>query len=147
MASILNRMRGVKAKTVTQSMAMPDAEYAAYLADVTSLPRKEQKKWKRHNELTDGTTVTVRFDGEFYTNWLNQRVVMYPISKVHEMKAAILRGKSKEHDGMMIQTDATDPLELHTFMDHAQADSATGNHGPRNHSIAVPTRAGEPVRG
>ena len=114
---------------------------------------KEQKKWKRRNELTDGSMVLLHFGpsgepgAQFYVNWLNQRVVMYPVSKVHEMKAAILRGKSKEHDGMMIQTDATDPLELHTFMDHAQADSATGNHGPRNHSIAVPTRAGEPVRG
>ena len=26
------------------------------------------------------------------------------------------------------------------------AETATGNHGPRNHPIAVPTRAGEPVR-
>ena len=27
------------------------------------------------------------------------------------------------------------------------AENATGNHGPRNHRIGVPTRAGEPVRG
>ena len=27
------------------------------------------------------------------------------------------------------------------------AENATGNHGPRNHRIRVPTRAGEPVRG
>ncbi len=34
--------------------------------------------------------------------------------------------------------------EMHRTM---VAETATGNHGPRNHPIAVPTRAGEPVRG
>ena len=29
----------------------------------------------------------------------------------------------------------------------ARRENMTGNHGPRNHPIAVPTRAGEPVRG
>ena len=39
--------------------------------------------------------------------------------------------------------DGTWQEELRNIVD----ENATGNHGPRNHRIGVPTRAGEPVRG
>ena len=54
---------------------MTDEEYASYLNDVRSLSKKEQKKWKRQNDKTDGSISTIRFDGQnLYAQWLNRRV-------------------------------------------------------------------------
>ena len=36
---------------------------------------------------------------------------------------------------------------LQEELTNIREESMTGNHGPRNHRIGVPTRAGEPVRG
>ena len=75
MASILNAGRGIRAKEQINLILVTDEEYASYLDSVRSLPKKEQKKWKRQNEKTDGSTSTIRFDGQgFYAQWLNSRV-------------------------------------------------------------------------
>ena len=67
MASVLDPCRGVRAKESTQLIMMPDDEYARYLDEVRRLPKKQQRKWKRRNEKTDGSTSTIRFGGqEFY---------------------------------------------------------------------------------
>ena len=87
MASVLDPCRGVRAKESTQLIMMPDDEYARYLDEVRRLPKKQQRKWKRHNEKTDGSTSTIRFDGqEFYTRWLNQRVVLKSQSTIAELQ-------------------------------------------------------------
>ncbi len=148
MASILNPMRGIKAKKKTQALAMTDKEYDYYLAEVTALSKKDQNKWKRRNELTDGSIVTIRFaHGQFYANWLNQRVILYSLSEIRKVQEEIRRGES-EHDGFgLISGVSNDVLEYHSLMDRVQAESSTGNHGPRNHPVRIPTQAGEPVRG
>jgi len=146
MASVLDPCRGVRAKESTQLIMMPDDEYARYLDEVRRLPKKQQRKWKRHNEKTDGSTSTIRFDGqEFYTRWLNQRVVMKSQSMIAELQ--------REHDArpgsittVQLQNYQDDDV-YHAGMDRMLVETHTGNHTARNHFVGVPTKPGEAVRG
>ena len=75
MASILDKIRGHKTNNLQRVTGIPDDGYTPYLAEVQRLPLKQQKKWKRCIEQTDGSVHTIRYDGEeFYVRWLNQRV-------------------------------------------------------------------------
>ena len=146
MASVLDGCRGVRSKDTTQLIAMPDDEYAFYLNEVLALPKKQQRKWKRQNEKTDGSTSTIRFDGqEFYTQWLNQRVLLKSQSMVAKLRM--------EHDAQPRCASFSeienfqDNDVYHAEMDRKQVETHTGNHTSRNHQISVPTRSGEPVRG
>ena len=146
MASVLDACRGVRSKDTTQLIAMPDDEYAFYLNEVGSLPKKRQRKWKRHNEKTDGSTSTIRFDGqEFYTQWLNQRVLLKSQSMVAKLRM--------EHDAQPRCAsfseieDFQDNDVYHAEMDRKKVETHTGNHTARNHPISVRTGAGQPVRG
>ena len=67
MASVLDGIRENKKFDWTSLIAMPDGEYAAYLAEVRSLKPKQQKKGKRRNVNTDGSTQTIRFHGPGFT--------------------------------------------------------------------------------
>ena len=74
MARVLNICRGIRAQEQLNMILMTDEEYASYLNDVRSLSKKEQKKWKRQNDKTDGSISTIRFDGQnLYAQWLNHR--------------------------------------------------------------------------
>ena len=146
MASILNAGRGIRAKEQINMILVTDEEYASYLDSVRSLPKKEQKKWKRQNEKTDGSTSTIRFDGQgFYAQWLNSRVEV----KSQSMIASL----TKEHDAhkghiskVQIE-DFQDTQAVHSAIDQMLVDTHTGKHTSRNHPIAVPTKPGQPVRG
>ena len=63
MASALNICCGSRAQEQLNMILMTDEEYASYLNDVRSLSKKEQKKWKRQNDKTDGSISTIHFDG------------------------------------------------------------------------------------
>ena len=150
MATVLDACRGLRSKERIQTMQMTDSEYACYLDEVRRLPKKEQRKWKRRNEKTDGSTSTIRFDGKgFYTQWLNQRVPVLSQSMTAELR--------KEHDAergciskCQIEgylSHEVDDTTYHAGMDRMMAETHTGNHTARNHPVAVPTKPGEPVRG
>ena len=142
-------------------VAVSRNEIEAWKLKVEALPARKQKSWK--GSLVDkwGVRSTVRFrDGAFF-------------NLVSEKKAADLRKEASER-GMeyivpddlwvrilTIEDNLGKPLHAAaarlmdtvgtvdydgTFFDIVDS-THTGNHGPRNHSIAVPTRAGEPVRG
>ena len=148
MGSILDEIRGVKTLDLQHMLAMPDDEYAAYLAEVRSLKPKKQKLWKRRNVKTDGSTKTIRYDGKgFYTQWLNQRVVVESCSMIAEHEREI-RSRGPMH-GFSAQgiRNYQDRDVYHAYMNQTQVDTHTGNHHPRNHRAGVPTKAGEPVRG
>ena len=147
MATVLDGIRGLNILHLTHMIAMPDDEYAAYLAEVRCLKPKKQKLWKRQNVKTDGSTQTIRFDGEgFYTQWLNQRVAVKSVSMIAELeREQRLRGPLH---GFGIQgINYKDRAAYHADMDRMQDETHTGKHHPRNHRIGVPTKAGEPVRG
>ena len=148
MASILDEIRGVKSRDLQHFIAMPDDEYAAYLAEVRSLKPKKQKLWKRWNEMSDGSTKTIRYDGNgFYAQWLNQRVAVYSVSMVAELEREQLsRGPLHGFSRQGIHSYQNRSV-YHTEMNVRQAATHTGNHHPRNHQIRVPTSVGEPVRG
>ena len=148
MGSILDEIRGLKTLDSQHFIAMPDDEYAAYLAEVRSLKPKKQKLWKRRNVMTDGSTKTIRYDGNgFYAQWLNQRVALYSVSMVAELEREQLsRGPLHGFSCQGIQ-NYQDRSVYHTEMNVRQAATHTGNHHPRNHQIRVPTSVGEPVRG
>ena len=148
MDSILNEIRGEKTLDLQHFIAMPDDEYAAYLAEVRSLKPKKQKLWKRWNEMTDGSTKTIRYDGNgFYTQWLNQRVAVKSVSMIAELEREQLsRGPLHGFSCQGIQ-NYQDRSVYHTEMNVRQVATHTGNHQPRNHPIRVPTSVGEPVRG
>ena len=129
-----------------QLIQMTDSEYAHYLDEVRRLPKKEQRKWKRQNEKTDGSMSTIRFDGKgFYTQWLNQRVPVMSQSMTAELR--------REHDAergcaSRCQFEGCrDDAAYHAGMDRMLAETYTGNHTAKKHPIAVPTKPGEPVRG
>ena len=147
MGSILDDIRGEKILDLQHMLAMPDDEYAAYLAEVRSLKPKKQKLWKRWNEMTDGSTKTIRYDGNgFYTQWLNQRVAVYSVSMVAEREREQL-SRGPLHGFGAQGNNYRDPVSYHADMDRMQDETHTGKHHSRNHRIGVPTRAGEPVRG
>ncbi len=148
MASVLDEIRGKKAKEVMHFLAMPDDDYALYLAEVRSLKPKQQKYWKRRNEKTDGSTQTIRYDGQgFYTQWLNQRVAVHSVSRIAELEREELsRGPLHACFRQVADLDISDVATYHSEMDRMQTETRTGNHQPRSHPIRVPTRAGEPVR-
>ena len=147
MGSILDDIRGKKILDLQHMLAMPDDEYAAYLAEVRSLKPKKQKLWKRRNVMTDGSTKTIRYDGNgFYAQWLNQRVAVYSVSMVAELEREQL-SRGPLHGFGAQGNNYRDPVSYHADMNVRQAATHTGNHQPRNHPIRVPTRAGEPVRG
>ena len=60
MATVLDGIRGLNILHLTHMIAMPDDEYATYLAEVRGLKPKKQKLWKRRNVKTDGSTQTIR---------------------------------------------------------------------------------------
>ena len=144
MASIINNIRGIRAKETTHVLLMTDYEYDFYLNEVQALSKKEQKQWKRRNEKTDGSTSTIRYDGKnLYTQWLNCRVEV----KSQSMMAAIQQADVKPADVIKYQVDNFhDTDAMHSAIDQMQIDTHTGKHYPRNHPVRVPTRAGEPVR-
>ena len=143
MASVLDGCRGVRSKVTTQLIVMPDDEYAFYLNEVLALPQKQQRKWKRQNEKTDGSTSTIRFDGqEFYTQWLNQRGLLKSQSMVAKLRM--------EHDAQprcASFSEIENFQDIHAEMDRMQVETHTGNHTARHHPISAPTGAGQPVRG
>ena len=147
MASVLNGLRGLKYRELTHVLAMPDDEYAAYLAEVQSLKPKKPTLWKRQNVKTDGSTQTVRYDEQgFYTRWLNQRVDMKSVSMIAELERE-QRSRGPLH-GFGCQSIAYEaPTMYHSDMDRMQVQTHTGNHNLRNHPIHVPTNPGESVRG
>ena len=146
MATVLDACRGARTKEWIRYLMMTDDEYTLYLDEVRRLPKKEQRKWKRQNEKTDGSTTTIRFDGkEFYTQWLNQRVVVKSQSMIAELQ--------REHDAhpgsittVQLQNYQDDDV-YHAGMDRMLVETHTGNHTARNHFVGVPTKPGEPVRG
>ena len=144
MASVLNRCRGVQAKNKEHRIAMPDDEFAVYLSEVQGMRPKGQRRWKRRNEKSDGSTQTIRYDGEgFYTQWLNQRVRVLSVSQITELARGL-----GERELMTCQVDDyMDERVYHNAMDQMIRETHTGNHRPRNHPVAIPTTAGEPVRG
>ena len=147
MANILDGIRGQKILDLTQVIAMPDDEYAIYLADVLSLKPKKQKQWKRQNVMTDGSMKTIRYDGQgFYTQWLNQRVDVKSVSMITKLEREI-RSRGPLHGFGGQGNNYRDPVSYHADMDRMQDETHTGKHHSSNHPIRVPTRAGEPVRG
>ena len=146
MASVLDGIRGKKAKEVVNIIAMPDDEYSLYLAEVQSLKPKQQKTWKRRNVKTDGSTQTVRYDGKgFYTQWLSQRVAVESVSRIAELERE-QQSRGLLHAFGCQVADYRDVATYHASMDQMQIETRTGNHHPRNHPFRVPTRASEPVR-
>ena len=147
MASVLDGIRENKKLDWANLIAMPDGEYAAYLAEVRSLKPKKQKQWKRHNVKTDGSTQTIRYDGQgFYTQWLNRRVDVKSCSMIAEVeREQTSRGTRHAFGCQSIRYQY--PHAFHAEMDRMQAETHTGNHQPRNHPTRVPTQSGEPVRG
>ena len=89
MASVLDACRGVRSKDTTQFIAMPDNEYAFYLNEVRSLPKKQQRKWKRHNEKTDGSTSTI---------WSRRTGILYAMVEPARIIEVAVHG-SKTADG------------------------------------------------
>ena len=146
MASVLDGIRGKKSKVWTHVMAMPDDEYALYLAEVQRLKPKKWPQWKHRHVKTDGSTQTIRYDGQgFYTQWLNQRVAVESVSRIAELEREQLpRGPLHAYGCQM--ADLSDVATYHSEMERMQIETRTGNHQPRSHPIRVPTRAGEPVR-
>ena len=147
MASVLDGIRGIRFQELTHMIVMPDDEYAAYLTEVQRLSPKGQKKWKRHNVKSDGSTQTIRYDksGTFFTRWLNERVSVKSVSMIAELEC--VQKSCPGLHGFVCQSNRyKDTPSYHTDLDRMQADSHTGKHRPRNHPISVPTRAGEPVR-
>ena len=149
MASILNNIRG-KAfcsgkEFEAHVLLMTDLEYDAYLKEVQKLPKKEQKKWKRRNEKSDGSTSTIRFDGKgLYTHWLNCRVDVVSQTMMAEISSTrqVLPGLVTAHQLDNFQNSEA----LHNLMDQTLIQTHSGKHRPRNHPVRVPTRAGEPLR-
>ena len=149
MATVLDGIRGLNILHLTHMIAMPDDEYATYLAEVRGLKPKKQKLWKRRNVKTDGSTQTIRFDGEgFYTQWLNQHVAVKSVSMITELEREVQSHTGFELHGFGAQgINYRNPASYHASMDRMQDETHTGNHQPRNHRIHVRTKAGEPVRG
>ena len=147
MASVLDPGRGKKCEgESTHFIAMPDDEYAVYLAEVRRLKPKQQKTWKRRNVKTDGSTQTIRYDGQgFYTQWLNKRVSVEPVSMNAEREQE-QRSRGPQHGFFCQVANDQDVATYHAEMDQMQIETRTGNHQPRSHPIRVPTRASEPVR-
>ena len=145
MASVLNICRGIRAQEQLNMILMTDEEYASYLNDVRSLSKKEQKKWKRQNDKTDGSISTIRFDGQnLYAQWLNRRVEV----KSQSMIVDTIKERKREGYISKVQIeDFQDTEAVHAAMDQMLVDTHTGNHTSRNRQVRVPTRPGQPVRG
>ena len=145
MASVLNICRGIQAQEQLNMILMTDEEYASYLNDVRSLSKKEQKKWKRQNDKTDGSISTIRFDGHnLYAQWLNRRVEV----KSQSMIVDTIKERTREGYISKVQIkDFRDTGAVHAAMDQMLVGTHTGNHTSRNRQVRVPTRPGQPVRG
>ena len=145
---------------------IPEASYARMEAEVASLTPKQRKKWKtticdnfgqktsvRYNEAgisIPGFNFVSNFEnkmsgqkqGKMQTNQEWRPVKPSNLTVVADGRNVVLlrRGNDAALDGL--------PSSSQSEMLHAErVANHTGNHEPRNHSIAVPTRAGEPVRG
>ena len=145
MASIIKAGRGIRAKEQTHVILMIDVEYESYLNEVRALSKKDQKKWKKHNEKTDGSTSTIRFDGKnLYTQWLNSHVDVVSQSMMTDIQ------KEREGQSQLVTKiqleDYQNTENVHAYMDQMLIETHTGKHTSRNHPIRVPTSAGEPVR-
>ena len=146
MASMLDASRGIRVKEQINMILVTDEEYMSYLDSVRSLPKNEQKKWKRQNEKTDGSTSTIRFDGQsFYAQWLNSRVEVKSQSMIADMVKEC--DASKGYISKVQIGDFQDTRAVHAAMDQMLVGTHTGKHTSRNHPIAVPTKPGQPVRG
>ena len=145
MASVLNICRSIQAQEQLNMILMTDEEYASYLNDVRSLSKKEQKKWKRQNDKTDGSISAIRFDGQnLYAQWLNRRVEV----KSQSMIVDTIKERKREGYISKVQIeDFQDTEAVHAAMDQMLVDTHTGNHTSRNRQVRVPTRPGQPVRG
>ena len=146
--------------------SLPDASYAKLEAEVASLTPKQRKKWKtticdnfgqktsvRYNEAgisIPGFNFVSNFEnkmsgqkqGKMQTNQEWRPVKPSNLTVVADGRNVVLlrRGNDAALDGL--------PSSSQSEMLHAErVANHTGNHEPRNHSIAVPTKAGEPVRG
>ena len=82
------------------------------------------------NVKTDGSSQTIRFDGEgFYTQWLNQRVAVKSVSMIAELERETLSHTGPELHGFGAQgIDYRNPASYHASMDRMQDETHTGNH-------------------
>ena len=138
--------------------------------EVSALPPRKAKNWKGKSWDVSGRLAIIRFVPEGFVTQEND-VTHFMEKASDKFKAEIektvapapdwvpvisrdvvaqrMRSAGTEefvsHDARMSQAilDGTGLEECHNRM----LENMTGNHGPRNHPIAVPTRAGEPVRG
>ena len=146
--------------------SVPAASYAMIEAQVASLTPKQRRKWKtvivdtfgqrtsvRYNEAgipIPGYNFTSHFEnklngqkqGKLQTNqeWRAIKPMDLPLADSPDDVILMRRGNDAAMDGL--------PSSSQSMMLNAErVANHTGNHEPRNHSISVPTKAGEPVRG
>ena len=139
-----------------------------WAAEVAALAPRKVKNWKGSSYDNTGRKVAVRYSQE---GVLTAHGLVHFVAKtdgkekrVMDKEGAEVKGwvavVSQESVARLMQhpdyiIDAVNHRIAQSFVDGTinevrqamAAEARTGNHCPRNHPIAVPTRAGEPVRG
>jgi hypothetical protein len=112
-----------------------DETYARLEASYNAAPNKA--KWKMAVRSSDGSRSIVRRDTDgFYSQRAGERIVTIAYTMAHEQR----------HNVGLVGGDI--PVNSRDEWVVAVNANLTGNHaGKVNHRVAVPTKAGQPVRG
>ena len=153
---------------VLYTTSIPADSYEEMLVEVQKLKPQKRKDWPGALTNTIGQKTRVRyaeagievpgynFVSHFENKLSGQMQSTYGTEQ--ERRVVIPKGLPKVHDDNAdeiyhfrdqrdVRRDSMSSWEQSLDMASETLGNLTGNHGPRNYRISIPTRAGEPIRG
>ena len=127
--------------------AIPNELYDGFMQEIAALTPKQQRKWKGTSTTKTGTHTRLRYSNgklESYSARVHTWVPCVCLSDLPDPAEWV----PQTWEGVAATVEASTGIEGLTerALQRAMSENQTGNHY-RNHTIKVPTAAGEPVRG
>ena len=138
-----------------------------WTTEIAKLAPRKVKNWKGKSRDTTGRLAIVRYSVDGV--WTAYGVTHFVEKADEGTKREMIKHKTPVCEWVPVvsyeavaqptteipDNEPFDPIDTQAMLDgfgheqflEALNENHTGNHGPRNHAIGVPTRAGEPVRG
>ena len=124
----------VKPGMMLSIINMVDEDFDNYSLEIQSIKKKDMVRWKGSiREPPSGKLKTIRYDAQLdiFYHKTSERLEFVVPRREHEAIPYIQPTGPDNSEAISVWIDA----------------NATGNHSSRHHTIRIPTKNGEPVRG
>ena len=159
-------VRATPVRQILCTASAPKDAYQGWEREIAALPERKRKNWKGYMKDDFAAKSLVLYDAKgidvpgygvvhFKQRMNEQKQAMYDSDQT--WRPVLPQGwqqnipddlpilSVRTGDDAVMDTMTCDEQRAH--MQARREANATGNHESRNHSVRVPTRAGEPVRG